>query len=113
MSTEKPGTITACTGACSVASPDREKAPPGDPAVWNLDVWTGRPEEFAAGVAPHAVWEAAMTEESRSHILALKEQLKTHPAYRKSLLSVHVYEAVLEHGVRGEQEFLEWWKARP
>ncbi len=31
-----------------------------------------------------------MTEEARSHVLALKQRLTTHPAYRKSLLSVHI-----------------------
>jgi len=94
-----------------VAPPTRrENAPPGDPSVWKLDIWTGRAEEFAKQTgARRQVWVEAMNEEARSHILALKEALCQDPAYRKSLLSVHVYEAVLERGIRGLEEFREWW----
>jgi len=85
-------------------------ASPGDPTVWKLDLWTARSEEFAPSVSKRTTWSSLMTDEARSHILAIKEVLCTQPEYRKSLLSVHIYEAVLEHGVRGLGEFREWWK---
>ncbi len=95
------------------ADPARaEKCPPGDPSVWKLDVWTGREEEFALSNERRAVWAAALTEEARSYLLALKESLYTDPAYRKTLLSVHLYEAVLECGIRELGEFREWWQER-
>jgi len=53
-----------------------------------------------------------MTEERRSRVLAIKEAVCTQPEYRRSLLSVHIYEAVLEHGVREVAAFREWWQAR-
>jgi hypothetical protein len=55
---------------------------------------------------------AALNDESRPHILAVKEAVCTHPSYRSKLLSVHIYEAVLEYGIRGIDEFWDWWKAR-
>jgi hypothetical protein len=96
-----------------VADPSRTgSASPGDPTVWKLDLWTGRPEEFEAGAARRPVWASLMTEDARSHILAIKEAVCGQPEYRKTLLSVHVYEAVLECGVRGVEEFREWWRPR-
>jgi hypothetical protein len=96
-----------------VAPPGRSKpTPPGDPTVWKLDIWMARPAEFATTAPLRAKWASLMTEESRSDILAIKEAAHQWPEYRKSLLSVHIYEAVLEHGVRGVDEFREWWLAR-
>jgi hypothetical protein len=96
-----------------VAPPERtEPARPGDPTVWKLDVWTGREEEFAPSLAQRAVWNAALTEEARSHVLGLKEVLCQDPRYRRTLLSIHIYEAVLEHGVRGLETFREWWEGK-
>ena len=93
-----------------------ERTAPGDPRIWKLDVWTARREEFAeefAGMlSKRETWASAMTEEARSHILAIKEAVCKEPDYRHSMLSAHVYEAVLEEGVRGVEEFREWWKVR-
>jgi len=69
-----------------------------------------RPAEFATTAPLRAKWASLMTEESRSDILAIKEAAHQWPEYRKSLLSIHVYEAVLEHGVHGVDEFREWWR---
>jgi hypothetical protein len=96
-----------------VAPPSRsEPTPPGDPSVWKLDIWTARPEEFRTTAPLRARWASLMTDELRSYVLAIKEAVWGDPEYRKSLLSIHVYEAVLEHGVRGVEEFREWWRAR-
>ncbi len=53
-----------------------------------------------------------MTEELRAEIPAVKHDVCTAPEYRKTLLSVHVYEAVLNCGVRGTEGFWEWWRGR-
>jgi len=45
-------------------------------------------------------------------VLAIKDAVWQDPRYRHSLLSVHVYEAVLEEGVRGVDAFREWWRGR-
>lgn len=90
-----------------VAPPDRTTpAPKGDPTVWKLDIWTARECEFDHD--PRRRWESLMTEEARAAILGIKEAVCRSPEYRKTLLSVHIYEAVLEHGVRGIEEFEEW-----
>ncbi len=84
----------------------------GDPTLWKLDLWTARSEEFAPVAPRRQTWASLMTEETRSHILAIKEVVCHESQYRKSMLSVHIYEAVLEHGVCGTDAFREWWKAR-
>jgi len=87
-------------------------APPGGGETWKLDLRTARAEEFAPAEPRRQRWAALMTEERRSYVLAIKEAVCTDPEYRKSLLSVHVYEAVLERGVRGVEEFREWGRGR-
>jgi len=87
-----------------------EPARPGDPTVWKLDVWTARAEEFAPAARRREVWAAALSEEARSHVLAIKEAVCVEPEYRKTLLSVHIYEAVLERGIRDLAEFRAWWQ---
>jgi len=96
-----------------VARPDRaEAAPPGDPSVWKLDLWMARPEEFAQAADRRQVWQSLITDETRSYILAIKEAVCQRPDYRKALLSTHVYDAVLQHGVRNVDGFLHWWQLR-
>ncbi|UCC67729.1 MAG: hypothetical protein JSV79_11510 [Armatimonadota bacterium] len=87
-----------------------ERTPPGDPRVWKLDLWTGSAEVLAPVAPKREAWAEAMTEEARSHVLAIKEAVCGEAEYRHGLLSVHIYEAVLEEGVRGVEEFREWWR---
>ena len=95
-----------------LADPGRtEKAKPGDPTVWKLDLWTARPEEFAPAVPKRETWASLMTDEKRSYVLAIKEAVCHAPEYRKSMLSVHIYEAVLEHNIRDLESFRTWWQA--
>jgi hypothetical protein len=85
--------------------------PDGGP-VWKVDLWTARPGHFA-GSSPHrARWAGMLTDESRFHILAIKEAVFELPEYRREMLSVHIYEAVLDNGVQGLDQFLQWWRAR-
>ena len=80
-----------------------------DPTVWKLDLWSLPTERHQRGRARHEAWESRLTEQSRALILAIKAR---DPQYRRSLLSVHVYEGVLEHGARSEEEFRVWWEGR-
>jgi len=82
---------------------------PGEREFWKLDLWTARREEFERSAPHRPLWESRLTEDSRYDILAIKEAVCTLPEYRNTLLSVHIYEAVLEDGVRSIDEFWEWW----
>jgi hypothetical protein len=83
--------------------------PAGGP-VWKVDLWSARHGEFE-GLPRRALWMSRLNDESRSHILEIKEAVWSHPDYRKALLSVHIYEAVLEHDVCGVDRFWTWWKS--
>ncbi|MCX5757581.1 MAG: hypothetical protein NTU83_03565, partial [Candidatus Hydrogenedentes bacterium] len=85
--------------------------PAGGPA-WKVDLWTARAEEFAKGSPNRARWAGLLTEETRFHILAIKESVCHLPEYRREMLSVHVYEAVLDDGVRSVADFMRWWQRR-
>ena len=80
-------------------------ANPAGGETWKLDLWTAR--EF--GHAKREKWMSLLTEEKRAQILAIKEVVCHEPEYRRTLLSVHIYDAVLEHGIEGLEQFREWW----
>lgn len=80
--------------------------------VWKFDLWTARPEEFAPGLERRAKWMELLTDENRLDILAIKEAVHTRGEYGKTILSVHIYEAVLEHGIGSVEDFMDWWSAR-
>jgi hypothetical protein len=84
-------------------------SPPGAKDFWKLDLWTARREEFERGSPKRALWESRLNDDTRYDILVIKEAVCMLPEYRDSLLSIHIYEAVLEKGVRGIDEFWEWW----
>ena len=71
-----------------------------------------RAEEFARGSPNRGRWMSRLTEEARTHILGIKEVVCGLPEYRREMLSVHIYEAVLDCGVCGIEEFKRWWRAR-
>ena len=85
---------------------------PDDGPIWKVDLWTARREEFARGSPNRARWATLLTDETRFHIMAIKEAVCDRPEYRRDLLSVHIYEAVLDEGVRGIEEFMRWWQSR-
>ena len=85
-------------------------APPGGGETWKLDLWTARAKEFLTEGRER--WQTAMTDDRRLRILAIKDVVCEHPEYRRSLLSVHIYEAVLEHGIEELDDFMEWWPRR-
>jgi hypothetical protein len=84
--------------------------PTGGP-IWKIDLWSAREEEWA-GLDRRALWMSRLTDESRCHILEIKAAIWELPEYRKTLLSVHIYEAVLENDVISLDQFWSWWKQR-
>ena len=82
---------------------------PGQKDFWKLDLWTARREEFARAAPHRPLWESRLNEDKRYDILEIKEVVCHLPQYRDTMLSVHIYEAVLEHGVRGLDAFWAWW----
>ena len=80
--------------------------------TWKLDLHTARASDFVYGRELRSSWLGKLTEDARLHILAIKDAVCKRPEYRDTLLSVHVYEAVLDHGVRGPDAFMQWWRGR-
>ncbi|HEY95431.1 MAG TPA: hypothetical protein G4O15_10905 [Dehalococcoidia bacterium] len=83
----------------------------GGNTFWKIDLWTARKEEFEKSSPNRDIWNSLMNEEKRYIILSIKDALWTHPQYRQTLLSVHIYEAVLENGIKNTDEFCDWWKS--
>jgi len=78
--------------------------------TWKIDLWTAKPEEFELGARRRPLWESRLNEDTRYDILVIKEAVCTLPEYRNTLLSTHIYEAVLEYNIRSIDEFWDWWK---
>jgi hypothetical protein len=85
---------------------------PRNGPTWKLDLHTARASDFAPGRELRSNWLANLTDEARLHILAIKDAVWDRPEYRHTLFSVHIYEAVLDHGVRGLDAFMDWWRGR-
>jgi hypothetical protein len=85
---------------------------PGEKNFWKFDLWTARREEFERGAPKRPLWESRLNDATRYDILVIKEAVCMLPEYSDSHLSVHIYEAVLENGLRGVDEFWEWWRKR-
>jgi len=83
--------------------------PAGGPTL-KVDMWTARAEEFSLATPNRTRWDDLLTDDTRSHILAIKEAVCALPEYRRDILSVHIYEAVLDCGVRGVHNFKRWWR---
>ena len=81
------------------------------PDVWKIDLLSMSPEDFRAGRARRERWMAVMTEECRAAVLLIKDAVCRLPEYRRELTSVHIYEAVLEHGIGDLEGFRRWWSA--
>jgi hypothetical protein len=86
----------------------------GGRETWKLDMWSAPSSVFAVGSTRRQEWDRLLTGDARSYVLAIKEVVCHEPEYRKTMLSVHIYDAVLEHGIRDMDAFRAWWeKTRP
>ena len=80
--------------------------------IWKLDLWTAPPGEFAKHCPNCQRWSVALTDYVRFRILQVKRAIYSLPEYRRTMLSVHVYEAVIDAQVRSVDEFMQWWQQR-
>jgi hypothetical protein len=79
---------------------------------WKIDVWFLPDDAPRPGMAlTHAVPER-LTPESRLAILWIKDVWHRLPAYRHRVLSVDIYDSVLEQGVQTPAEFDAYLRAR-
>lgn len=78
--------------------------------VWKLDLWTALREEFPTD--RNEVWQRLLTEDKRARILAIKEAICDGPQYRRTILSIDIYEAVLERDITTVDDFLRWCEQR-
>jgi hypothetical protein len=85
---------------------------PGEKNFWKLDLWTARREEFEHGSPKRKLWESRLNDNTRYEILVIKEAVCMLPEYKESLLSTHIYEAVLENNIRGIDDFWHWWRKK-
>jgi hypothetical protein len=85
---------------------------PTNGPTWKLDLHTARAADFTSGRELRADWMRKLSDEARLHIVAIKDAVCERPEYRDTLLSVHIYEAVLDHGIRGLDAFMDWWRGR-
>ena len=77
---------------------------------WKIDVWF-LPDDAPRPGITHAIPER-LTPERRLAILWIKDVWHRLPVYRHGVLSVDIYDAVLEHGVRTPAEFDAYLAAR-
>jgi hypothetical protein len=98
-----------------IACPERTAAPTaeGGPDVWKLDIWTMREAEAEEQLGrQRRIWESRLSDETRSYILAIKEDACRQPEYGGHLLAIHIYEAVLEQDIRDADSFFWWWRRK-
>ena len=83
-----------------------------DKNIWKLDLHSMSPQYATRNARRQERRISLMSEEARAAILAIKEAVCYEPEYRRTMLSIHIYEAVLEHGIRDIGQFRSWWDAR-
>lgn len=71
---------------------------------WKIDIWLVRPGVKGAASLINAV-RSKLTPAKRDSILAIKHAVVHNPEYRKSILSVDVYDAVFHHNAKTVQDF--------
>lgn len=75
-----------------------------DKNKWKVDVWLLTPDSANAKKKTQEI-KGKLTPEYKKRILNLKSQLHNHPKYRKQILSVDIYDAVLNRGVASLEDF--------
>ncbi len=74
-------------------------------AAWNVDVWFLREGTTQFDLQHLETLLPRLTPETRLAILRIKDAWHGRPEYRSEIRSYHIYEAVLEHGVRTPDGF--------
>jgi hypothetical protein len=79
---------------------------------WKIDlsIWIADPPHVER--LPSADFVMRVNDETRLAILWIKDQWFARPEYRKTVYSVDIYDAVLDHGVRTPDEFAAYLRAR-
>lgn len=73
--------------------------------AWKLDVWFVGPSDFTAHRDYADELRTGLSAEERAAILRLKEAYWASTAYRDTITSHQIYEAVRRHGIRTREEF--------
>lgn len=80
--------------------------------AWKIDLWALDTPTCQERLAHTQRIAGRLTPDSRTTILALKAQLWNHPAYRDTITSQDIYEAVLDAGVNCLDEFWDYVRSR-
>ena len=72
---------------------------------WKLDIWAVTPQVCAERLAHCDAIAARVDARSRAAILAIKDEVCRRPAYRDTITSQHVYDAVLRYGAASLDDF--------
>ena len=78
--------------------------------LWKIDVWFIHNEKKHSGKDDVLYFKNNIDEEKRKSILIIKNQMATHPKYRKTIFSTDIYDAVLKEGVESYEGFFEYLK---
>lgn len=96
-----------------LSDPERFNSATGTyPITWKMDLWRLLPEQKNKLTQARDTWASLITEEGRARILAIKREVCHTKEYRDTLVSAHIYEAVLECGIRDANDFREWWREK-
>lgn len=75
---------------------------------WKIDIWAVHPKEIRQKQSGVEDLMSKIDNYNRQSILELKNQLHSHPLYRKTFFSVDIYDAVLKDKVTSLDQFKEW-----
>lgn len=73
---------------------------------WKIDIWLTSEKETEID----NLIQEKLDENNRKYILEIKSKLFDNPKYRKDILSIDIYKAVLEKGVKNLEEFQNYLK---
>lgn len=76
--------------------------------LWTIDLWAAPRSHFERSMPKRQLWMERIDDDTRYTILAIKDALAADPEFRKSIYTLDIYEAVLEQGITGLEEFRKW-----
>lgn len=75
-----------------------------DGNLWKIDIWFLPPRK--PNEENYNEWiKDKITDENRKIILSIKNTIALNPKYRKEIFSVHIYNAVIEKGIKNLEGF--------